>query len=202
MNRRLQSGQVWAAGAFGALCLAIELLLPAPLLDSAMQIAFAAASLVALRSSGILDGLTEFSDYGNPSLQALARIAPILVIVQLWMGTALHYGSLGPLPHVLGAMLVGAYLLYFATGVLEPAPAGHPTRIAALSVLFVIGLQVLFGVGAYVVRFAQSGPNLLPQTQLFSRLHVVTGTLLLGLTAVLAELVQRSSRRPEVQGSV
>lgn len=191
-----------AAGTLCLLVLAAELLWPSPLTDSALQLGFAASCVWALRSSGVLGSMGGFTDLGSPSLRSLARIAPVLVLVQMWMGTALRYGAMGPLSHVLVAMMVGAYLLYFATGVTATAPSGHAAYVTAIWLLCVVGVQVLLGIAAYLVRYSQGGTDLLPETQAFSRMHIVSGTILLGLTVVMAELVPNSSRKPEAQSIV
>ncbi len=191
-----------AAGTLCLLVLVVEWLLPSPALDSTLQIGFAAACLWGLRESGIVARLGEFADAGSPSLVGLARIAPVLVLMQMWMGTALRYGAMGPLSHVLGAMAVGAYLLYYSTGVMATAPAGHAARTAAVWLLGIVCVQVMLGIAAYVVKFAQGGTNLLPDTTVFSRLHVASGTMLLGVTAGLLELLRHSSRKPEAQAIV
>ena len=191
-----------AAGVLCLLVLTAELLWPSPFTDSALQLGFAVASVWALRSSGVLGRAGDFVDLGRPSLRSLSWIAPALVLVQMWMGTALRYGAMGPMSHVLGAMMVGAYLLYFATGVTATAPNGHAAYVTAIALLCIVGFQVLLGVAAYLVRYSQGGTNLLPETQTFTRMHVVSGTILLGLTAVMAEVVRNSSRKPEPQPSV
>ncbi len=199
MNSKLK---IRAAGVVCLLVLTAELIWPSALTDSALQLGFAASSVWALRSSGVLGSMGEFADQGSPSLRSLAQIAPVLVLVQMWMGTALRYGAMGPLSHVLGAMMVGAYLLYFATGVTATAPSGHAAYVTAIGLLCVVGVQVLLGIAAYLVRYSQGGTDLLPETQAFSRMHVVSGTILLGLTVVMAEVVRRSSRKAEAQPSV
>ncbi len=188
-----------AAGAVCLLVLAIETLMPSPWLDSAMQIGFGAVSVWGLRASGWMAGVGEFTDLGSPSLVGLAWIAPALVLLQMWMGTALRYGAMGPATHVLGAMAVGAYLLYYATGVMAGAPTGHAARTGAIWLLGLVGAQVMLGIAALVVKYAQGGTTLLPETPLFSRLHVASGTMLLGMTAGLLELLRHSARKPEAQ---
>ncbi len=168
--------------------------------DVSLQIGFGISCLWALRSSGLLTGISSFVDHGSPSLQSIAAIAPWLVILQIVMGATLRYRLMGAISHVLGAMLVGAFLLYFATGVMVPAPKPHPARSASIVLLWVVLLQVVFGIAAYVVRFGQGENNGLPNTRLFSIVHIVTGSILLGATTVAYSLVRASSRKPEVAG--
>ena len=212
MNSREQSWRFLSAGAVCAFTLAAitvfalraevprESAVVACLVDVVLQAAFAAAGAFALRASGWSEGLEAFTDHGTPSLRSLSVIAPWLVLLQIGMGAALRYRLMGAISHVAGAMLVGAFLLYFATGVMAPAPKGHPSRTAAL-VLRDVGLaQVVLGLGAYVVRFGQGEGNGLTDSRLFSILHIIAGALTLAGTLVLGILVRKSSQKQEATG--
>jgi hypothetical protein len=172
----------------------------ATILDVALQIAFGACCWWAAHLALKARSLPGFVDHGTPSLKALAAIAPWLVILQIGMGAALRYKLMGAISHVGGAMLVGAFLLYYATGVMAPAPAGHPTRQASLTLLWIVVLQVLLGIAAYVVRFGKGSDNILPDTRLFTIAHIFTGALTLACTYVLGEMIRKSSTRQEAQG--
>jgi hypothetical protein len=212
MNSREKSWQFLCAGGVSALLLAgisvFALRAEVPRdaaavacgIDLTLQIAFGIASLVTLKSSGLTDALKPFVDHGSPSLKSLGVIAPWLVLLQIGMGAALRYKLMGAMSHVAGAMLVGAFLLYFATGVMAPAPKEHPARMAAVVLLWVVLAQVVFGIAAYVVRFGQGPNNGLPDTRLFSILHIVTGALTLGSAYVLAHLVSKSVVKQEAAG--
>ncbi|WP_031498934.1 hypothetical protein [Bryobacter aggregatus] len=203
MKSRIHSKLVMGAGLVGALSLILLFTMQSAITDSIAQLLFGAASVWALRSSGILENSSEFPDFGSPSLQSIAKIAPWLVILQLGMGIALRYKYMGAISHVLGAMLVGAFLLYFATGVLAPAPKGHSARTAALALLYVVSAQVLLGIAAYVIRFSDgSSNNILPNTQIFTHLHSATAMLTFGVTLVLCEITRRTARKQEEHETV
>ena len=177
-----------------------EAAVAALLIDIALQIAFGMACLWALRSNSRLQSLPRFVDHGSPSLTSLAAIAPWLVLLQIGMGAALRYKLMGAISHVIGAMLVGAFLLYLASGVMAPAPPGHPARIASVTLLWVVLAQVLLGIAAYVVRFGQGTDSGLPDTRLFSIAHIITGALTLAATYVLCYLIQKCSTKQEAAG--
>ena len=212
MNKKEKSWQYLVAGALSALLLAAitvfarkaevakDSVLVICLIDVLLQIAFGISCLWALKASGLLTGIPSFIDHGSPSLRSIAAIAPWLVILQIVMGAALRYRLMGAISHVLGAMLVGAFLLYFATGVMVPAPKAHPARSASIVLLWIVLVQVVFGIAAYVVRFGQGETSGLPDTRLFSIAHIVTGAILLGSTSVASLLVRASSRKQEVAG--
>jgi uncharacterized membrane protein len=93
-------------------------------------------------------------------------------------------------------MLVGAYLLYAATGVLTPAKPGHPTRTAALVLLWLVLAQVLIGIAAYLVRFSGPGAGI-PNTRLFTILHIFLADFVLATAWGLAHLVRHSAYQSE-----
>lgn len=170
------------------------------LLDIAFQIAFGFAALWTVRTTGLASQLEPFIDYGTPSLKTLSALTPWLVLLQIAMGAALRYKLMGAMSHVLGAMLVGAFLLYFATGILTPTQPGHPARTAALSLLWLVLLQILLGIAAYVVRF--SGPDSgIPNTRLFLVLHIYTALFLLANSWVLAHFIPHCAISQEAPGT-
>jgi hypothetical protein len=212
MIKKEKNWQYLSAGALSALLLAViavfalraevpkDSALVVCLIDVFLQAGFGVACLWALKSSGLLTNIASFVDHGSPSLQSIALIAPWLVLLQIVMGAALRYRLMGAISHVIGAMLVGAFLLYFATGVMGPAPPAHPARSASTVLLWIVLAQVLFGIAAYVIRFGQGENNGLPDTRLFSIAHILTGAILLGTTIVVSRLVRASSRKREVAG--
>ena len=107
---------------------------------------------------------------------------------------------MGAMSHVAGAMLVGAFLLYYATGVMAPAPIGHLARNASVVLLSIVVAQVVFGIGAYVVRFGQGTANDLTDSRIFSILHIVVGALTLAATLMVGMLIRKSAQKQEVGG--
>ncbi len=212
MNRNEQNWGLLCAGGLAALLLAAiavlalrsgvprDAALIACLIEITLQTLFGFAVLWAVRSSGIAAQLSTFVDHGSPSLKSLGVIAPWLVILQIAMGASLRFKMMGAMSHVLGAMLVGAFLLYYATGVMTPAPQRHPARTAAAAVLWVVLAQVLLGIAAYVVRFGDTARSGLPDTRIFSILHIITAALTLGATIVLSHLVSNCSTKQEASG--
>ena len=212
MTTKEKSWQFLCAGGVSALLLAAitvfalradvpkDSVLLVCIFDVALQISFGISCLWALHSSGLLTGIASFIDHGSPSLRSIAAIAPWLVLLQIIMGATLRYRMMGAISHVLGAMLVGAFLLYFATGVMTPAPQAHPARSASIVLLWIVVVQVVLGIAAYVVRFGQGGNNALPETRLFSIGHIITGAFVMGATTVASVLVRASSRKQEVAG--
>lgn len=212
MNSREHSWQFLCAGGLAALLLAaiagfaLRSEVPregagmACLIDVALQAAFGISCLWAIRTSNVVNSIQPFVDHGSPSLASLGTIAPWLTLLQIAMGAALRYKLMGAISHVAGAMLVGAFLLYFATGVMAPAPKGHPARLASVVLLWVVLVQVILGIAAYVVRFGQGAGSTLPDTRLFSNAHIITGALTLGSVYAVSYLVQISSTKQEASG--
>lgn len=130
-----------------------------------------------------------YPDYGTPSLRSLAWVTPPVVFLQITFGTAFRHGWTGFTPHLMGALVAIALLLYVATGVLNPAPAGHATRWAAHLVLWATILQVVFGIAAFVSKYAKDAG---PGKQHAAWAHMGTGALTLGSAVLLSALLLKT----------
>ncbi len=136
-----------------------------------------------------------FVDLGTPSLIALAKLLPGATFLQIVLGAAYRH-SLAPFwPHLTGAILVSGLLVYAATGVLTPAPAGQRCRTAALGLLWVTLAQVGFGIAAYFTKMSvDPSPALRGNTHA----HIATGALTFGFVLALAVLLRRDVRTSPV----
>lgn len=140
-------------------------------------------------------GLAAFEDYGTPSLRALAVAAPWILMVQVALGVTLRNQLMGPLAHIVGALTAGAFVLYFSTGVLTPAPARHPARTLAMVLLWATVAQILLGVAAYAVRYSK--PSTMPDTIAFTAAHYALAAIVLAATLVLSRMLLRCVRIAE-----
>ena len=139
---------------------------------------------------------TLFEDRGSPSLRTLAWIAPPVVLLQAAFGAAYRYEALSFLPHAGWAFAALLLLLMLGAFVLM-APAPVWLRREAIVLLSLLGLQLLLGVGALVVRMTPSEPIAADWLILAVRVaHVTTGTLILGFTVALSAGILRCAVVP------
>ncbi len=126
----------------------------------------------------------------------------LAVYLQLILGAILrHSGTVGgtkgaviePLPllgHVLGAVLVSGLLFFAVISLLRLADP--PAHRFAYTLIALLALQLVLGLGALMVRLTAAGrPQPLPVHAWVTTGHVALGALLLGTSLVLALYLTR-----------
>jgi hypothetical protein len=125
-----------------------------------------------------------FVDSGTPSLPQIAKYLPGITMLQVVLGAAYRHGFTGFAPHLTGAILVSAVLLYVATGVFTPAPAGHRARQASFWLLWITIAQIGFGLGAYYYKMNSVSSGI-------THAHILFGALTLTFVILLSAYLRR-----------
>jgi heme a synthase len=124
-------------------------------------------------------------DEGRPSLRTLTPVTIGAVLVQLVLGAGFRHGAWGIIPHIIGAVLVLALIIWVASAVLI-RHEGSYLRRPAVSVLVLVIIQAGLGIGAYLARLAAKGdPQPLEPMISLTASHVVVGALSLAAMVVL-----------------
>jgi heme A synthase len=136
-------------------------------------------------------------DQGWPPLRGVARNTLALVVIQVGLGAAFRYGSIGVMVHILGALVVVVFILALVVCVtLMPE---HPTlRPAAITLGVVTFAQVFLGLTVVSMGTAQANKGFASAVAVA---HVATGAVTLAATLVVALEVWRNVR-PAVQAAV
>jgi len=123
-------------------------------------------------------------------LRPLGIAVPILVVLQIGLGTAFRHNAMGVVWHILDALIVLAVAMVAGVCVLRQYEEHHSLRPAALTLLIIVGVQVLLGFSVYLVLLMSSENN----TGLIvtGMLHVVNGSLTLAASVVLAMQMHRN----------
>jgi cytochrome c oxidase assembly protein subunit 15 len=159
------------------------------------QLFFSLTCAMALFTSpSWLRGAETVEDQGWPSLRSLAIAAPVLVLLQIALGAAFRHKALGLMPHVIGAILIGAAVMMIAVFVLTQFPKHESLRKAATAVLVVTGVQIMMGIAAYMARLNESTNHnwMIASTVI----HVALGGLTLATTVLQMLEVLHHVRRP------
>ena len=122
-------------------------------------------------------------DNGSPSLRTLSKVAPVAVMIQIFLGAAYRQANLPVWPHLVGSLIVGCLLLYTGMVVLEAEAQQPALRQAAQFLMGITGAQIAFGLGAFLGR-VMAGDGLPPEWWMVASrtIHVVSGALTLGAT--------------------
>ena len=123
-------------------------------------------------------------------LRPLGIAVPILVVLQIGLGTAFRHNAMGVVWHILDALIVLAVAMVAGVCVLRQYEEHHSLRPAALALLIIVGVQVLLGFSVYLVLLMSSENN----TGLIvtGMLHVINGSLTLAASVVLAMQMHRN----------
>lgn len=129
-------------------------------------------------------------DQGWPPLRGVARNTLALVVIQVGLGAAFRYGSIGVMVHILGAMVVVVFILALVVCVtLMPE---HPTlRPAAITLGVVTFAQIFLGLTVVSMGTAQANKGV---AAIVAVAHVATGAVTLAVTLVVVMEVWRNIR--------
>jgi cytochrome c oxidase assembly protein subunit 15 len=124
-------------------------------------------------------------DSGSPALRTLTLVKIAAVLIQLVLGAGFRHGAWGVLPHVFGAVVVAALIIWTSSAVLIRHRDSYLRR-PALSALILVFIQAGLGIFAYYARLASKGdPQPLEPMISLTASHVVVGALTLAALIVL-----------------
>jgi hypothetical protein len=130
-----------------------------------------------------------FLDPGTPSLPQIAKYLPAITMLQIALGALYRHDIAGFGPHLSGAILVSAILVYVATGVFTPAPPGHRARFTAFCLLWITLAQVGFGIGAFFYKVNSISNGI-------THAHIFTGALTFAFVLLLCVFLRRDVETP------
>lgn len=146
-----------------------------------------------LLSTAVAD-MNPVIDSGSPSVQTLARVTWYALLLQTVLGALYRHKLVGLMPHVACAMLVMGMVMFAGIAAWSTQNAPKPVTRTAMALLVMTGLQMLFGIAAYLYRAeAQPGAPML----IWSVIHVSVGALTTA-TCALMEIQLSRYVRPAV----
>lgn len=149
----------------------------------------AAACLAAMETSAGWSQRSPLADGGFPTMRQLAWITPAVTLIQIVLGAAHKHQLVGVIPHVSWAFATAICVMMAGAFVLTQQDSGRLLRRISLWLTALTGMQLILGIGAYLVRIG-SAPGwlgLAPMT------HIATGSLVMSLSTVWAAVVLRDT---------
>ena len=129
-------------------------------------------------------------DQGWPPLRGVARNTLALVVIQVGLGAAFRYGSIGVMVHILGALIVVVFILTLV--VLVTLMPEHPTmRPAAITLGVVTFVQIFLGLTVVSMGSAKANAGVAAAV---ASAHVATGAVTLATTLIVALEIWRCVR--------
>jgi heme a synthase len=127
------------------------------------------------------------------SLRTLAKLAPILALLQASLGVAHRHGAMDVLPHILGALVVVVFILIVTMSVIYK-PQHEALRTAAVTLLIITCVQLFLGFALFTMGSLDIDPLVVI---VVTMIHTTTAALTLAATVVMAALVWRGVRGPD-----
>src|SRR4051794_3084857 len=128
-----------------------------------------------------------------------APVAQVTAVAALFgqtiLGAAVRHNLVGPMPHIVGAIVTTLIVLWAVV----PVMMQHMREAGAL--LAITGFQLVLGMGAYFVRQIES-PQPLPMMVWFTAAHVAAGSVAFGAAIVLALVVYWRQRSDSGMGGM
>jgi len=154
------------------------------------EITFAILVCIAVCTSRwYMQSLPQYVDRGSPSIHFIVTLNAFVIFLQVLVGAGFRHKYLSLRPHVYGAPIVLAIVIYtaYVLGLRFPEV---PAMVRVRKLLHsLIGLQILLGLVALWARINSAGdPQPLPPVVVSTVVHTVVGALLFA-TSVATVLV-------------
>jgi cytochrome c oxidase assembly protein subunit 15 len=119
--------------------------------------------------------------------------AAVALFAQTILGASVRHGVVGPVPHVCGAILATALVMWAAFPVLIYQMDNSTMRRPAIILLSITFSQVFLGIGSWMSRLANlDAPQPMPMMVMFTVAHVAVGSLAFGASLALTDTLRRS----------
>jgi len=181
-------GLVIAQGILGGLT--VKYLLPPPISTAHATLAqlffITIVSITCFTSLWWQSDLPQLDDPGAPPLRTLASVTTAAIFIQLILGAAFRHAAFGILPHLIGAVVVFALVIFTGRAVRKRFGQIRDLRRWGILLQSLIGVQILLGVAAYwavakAIHEAQPSTAYIVTTVT----HVLVGALTLAASVVL-----------------
>jgi len=142
------------------------------------------------------------AEAGGAANSAIPAVAAAAIFAQTILGAAVRHHAIGLAPHIVGAVLAAALVMWASLGVLIHHMEDASLRRPAMLLLMLTAGQIFLGFAAYTVRsLAADDPQPMPLTVWTTLAHVVVGALAFAAAIALAMRV-RGRRECTVDGTL
>jgi cytochrome c oxidase assembly protein subunit 15 len=157
------------------------------------QIIFAAVlSIAVFTSKWWMEDHARLADTGSPSIHTIATLNAEIIFLQVVVGAGFRHQELPIWPHILGAFLVLATVIWTAVALRKRFGASPELSRARMLLHSIFGIQFLLGFGAYWSRLATvEAPGPAPVMVLLTVTHTVVGALLFAFSVLVVLICYR-----------
>jgi cytochrome c oxidase assembly protein subunit 15 len=154
------------------------------------ELVFAVLVVIAICTSRwYMQSLPQYVDRGAPSSHSIVTLNSVVIFLQVLVGAGFRHRYLSLKPHVFGAAIVLAMVIWTARVLRQRFPEAPPmTRVRKL-LHSIVGLQILLGLVALWARInSANDPQPLPPVVISTVVHTLVGAFLFA-TSIAAVVV-------------
>jgi heme A synthase len=132
------------------------------------------------------------ADTGSPSIHTVATVNAEVIFLQVVLGAGFRHQELPVWPHMLGAFVVLATVIWTAIALRKRFGASPELSRARMMLHAIFGIQFLLGFGAYWSRLSTlEAPGPAPVMVLLTVTHTVVGALLFAFSVLIVLICYR-----------
>jgi cytochrome c oxidase assembly protein subunit 15 len=136
--------------------------------------------------------LPQYADAGAPSIHALATFNAMVVFLQVLLGAGFRHHYMSYSPHAAWSLVVLVSVLWTAATLRRRFPGIVAISRARSFLCFLVGLQILLGLGSLWSRLATAdAPQPMPVMIAFTVVHTVVGAILFATSIVTVLICHR-----------
>jgi heme a synthase len=146
-------------------------------------------SIAFFTSRWYMQDLPQYADPGSPSIHFIVTLNSVVIFLQVLVGAGFRHQYLSLKPHVIGAPIVLAMVIWTAAVLKRRFPDVPAINRVRTFLHSLVGLQILLGLVALWARINSAGdPQPMPTVVASTVIHTVVGAMLFA-TSIAAVLV-------------
>jgi cytochrome c oxidase assembly protein subunit 15 len=136
-----------------------------------------------------MQDLPQYADRTSPSIHSIVNLNAAVIFLQVLFGAGFRHHYMSLKPHVFGAPVVLAVVIWTASVLKKRFPEVREMSRARMFLHVIVGLQILLGIGAFWTRIISANdPQPMPLMVAATVVHTVVGAALFA-TAIVTVLV-------------
>jgi heme a synthase len=149
-------------------------------------------SIAFFTSRWYMQSLPQYADRGSPSIHSIVTLNAFVIFLQVLAGAGFRHKYMSLKPHVFGAPIVLAMVIWTAGTLRRRFPEVREISRARVALHSIVGLQILLGIAALWTRISTAdAPQPMPLMVTATVVHTVVGATLFAASIVTVLLCYR-----------
>jgi cytochrome c oxidase assembly protein subunit 15 len=149
-------------------------------------------SIAFFTSYWYMQSLPQYTDSGSPSIHSIVTLNALVIFLQALVGAGFRHKYLSLKPHVYGAPIVLAVVIWTAATLRRRFPEVKEITRARMMLHAIVGIQILLGIAALWTRIITAdAPQPMPFMVAATVVHTVVGATLFAASIVTVLICYR-----------